>query len=59
LSDVKEIEVGLDAVNSTRKDDDGWDIVVMLGPCELLLKHSERSKELCDARHEKKKEGAP
>ena len=46
MCDVKEIEVGLDAVNSTGKDDDGVYIVVMLGPCELLLEHSEGSKEL-------------
>lgn len=43
---MQEVEVSFDAVYCTRKDNDGVDIVVMLGPCELLLEHSEGSKEL-------------
>lgn len=43
---MQEVEVSLDAGYCTGKDDDGVYIVVMLGPCELLLEHSEGSKEL-------------
>jgi hypothetical protein len=56
---VQEVEVSLDAVYCTGKNDDGVYIVVMLGPCELLLKHSEGSKELWDAWHENEEWRSP